>query len=350
MAGNSFGSAFRITTFGESHGPGVGVIIDGCPPRIDISEGDIQKEVDRRAPGSTPWATQRKERDRVKVLSGIFDGRTLGTPICLAVYNEDVDSKAYEPLMSIFRPGHGDFTYYKKYGIRDPRGGGRSSARENVARLAAGAIAKKVLFMENISILSFTRELGGIEIESFDPEEIQRNPLLCPDRVAAQRMMDLLKEAKDSGDSVGGVVEIRVEGCPAGLGEPVFDKLDADLAKALMSIGAVKGVEVGDGFRATRLFGSQCNDQITSSGFQSNHSGGILGGISNGEEIVVRVAVKPVPSIRKPQKTIDEMGEERTVKIEGRHDVSAIPRINPVCEAMVAIVLADHLLRWKAIK
>lgn len=350
MAGNSFGSAFRITTFGESHGPGVGVIIDGCPPRIDISEGDIQKEVDRRAPGSTPWATQRKERDRVKVLSGIFDGRTLGTPICLAVYNEDVDSKAYEPLMSIFRPGHGDFTYYKKYGIRDPRGGGRSSARETVARVAAGAIAKKVLFMENISILSFTRELGGIEIESFDPEEIQRNPLLCPDRVAAQRMMDLLKEAKDSGDSVGGVVEIRVEGCPAGLGEPVFDKLDADLAKALMSIGAVKGVEVGDGFRATRLFGSQCNDQITSSGFQSNHSGGILGGISNGEEIVVRVAVKPVPSIRKPQKTIDEMGEERTVKIEGRHDVSAIPRINPVCEAMVAIVLADHLLRWKAIK
>jgi chorismate synthase len=350
MPGNIFGHLFRITTFGESHGAGVGVIIDGCPPRISISEEDIQKELDRRIPAQNPWASQRRERDRIRVISGILNGKTLGTPICIIIDNEDRNSKSYESIREFFRPGHGDYTYFKKYGIRDPRGGGRSSARETVARVAGGAVAKKILSMEDIHIFSFTKEIGGIGIERFDPEEVEKNPIRCPDRDRAVRMMEILDKAKAIGDSVGGIVEVRVRGCPAGLGEPVFDKLDADLAKGIMSIGAVKGVEIGDGFQSARLMGSQCNDQITNAGFLSNHSGGILGGISSGDEIIIRVAVKPIPSIKKPQKTINESGEEGIIEIEGRHDVCAIPRINPVCEAMVALVLADHLLRWKAIK
>ncbi|MEE9612200.1 MAG: chorismate synthase [Desulfatiglandales bacterium] len=350
MAGNTFGSTFRITTFGESHGGGVGVIIDGCPPRIEITEEEIQRDLDRRRPGRTKWSSPRKEPDRIRVLSGIFDGKTLGTPICLIAYNEDADPKAYEGIKRLFRPGHADFTYFEKYGLRDPRGGGRASGRETLGRVAAGAIARKVLGTKGIDVLAFTKELGGVGIEKFDPAEIERNPVRSPDGIAAERMIERLMEAKASGDSLGGVVEIRATGCPVGLGEPVFDKLDADLAKALMSIGAVKGVEIGDGFSVARLTGSECNDQIAKTGFLSNHAGGILGGISNGEEIVARVAVKPIPSIQKPQQTIDENGEEAWIEVKGRHDVSAIPRINPVCEAMVSIVLLDHLLRLKAIQ
>lgn len=350
MSGNSFGLIFRVTTFGESHGGGVGVIVDGCPPRIEVTGEEIQGDLDRRRPAQTQWSSPRKEPDRIRILSGILGGKTLGTPICLMVHNEDADPKAYEGIKRLFRPGHADFTYFKKYGLRDPRGGGRASARETLGRVAAGAIARKVLMADGIHVLAFTRELGGVEIENFDPAEIERNPVKSPDGEAAGRMIECLMEAKASGDSLGGVIEIRVTGCPAGLGEPVFDKLDAELAKALMSIGAVKGIEIGDGFEVARMKGSQCNDPIGKTGFLSNHAGGILGGISNGEEIVARVAVKPIPSIQKPQQTIDEQGKETSIEVKGRHDVSAIPRINPVCEAMVSIVLADHLLRWRAIQ
>jgi chorismate synthase len=350
MSGNSFGSIFCVTTFGESHGGGVGVIVDGCPPRIEVTEEEIQRDLDRRKPAQAKWSSPRREADRVMILSGVFDGKTLGTPICLMVHNKDADPKAYEGIKRLFRPGHADFTYFKKFGVRDPSGGGRASARETVGRVAAGAIARKILMADGIDVLAFTRELGGVEITKFDPAEIEKNPLKSPDGEAAGRMIECLAEAKASGESLGGVIEIRANGCPAGLGEPVFDKLDADLAKALMSIGAVKGVEIGDGFAVARMKGSQCNDPIRKTGFLSNHAGGILGGISNGEEIVARVAVKPIPSIQKPQQTIDEQGEDAWIEVKGRHDVSAIPRINPVCEAMVSIVLADHLLRWRAIQ
>jgi chorismate synthase len=348
MGGNLFGTLFKITTWGESHGEALGVVVDGCPPKIDLSTEDVQKELDRRRPGQGKGSSPRKENDKVEILSGVFEGKTTGTPISLLIRNEDVDSSPYEEWKDVFRPGQADFTYQAKYGIRDYRGGGRASARESVGRVAAGAVAKKVLEKEKIEIIGYTLELGGIRAEKIDYSEIQRNTLLCPNRNAAMAMEKKIEEIKGQGDSLGGVVEILVRGCPPGLGEPVFDKLEADLAKALMSIGAVRGVEVGAGFRVARMLGSQCNDPIGPKGFEKNDAGGILGGISDGADIVLRVAVKPIPSISLEQRTVDQAMRPVSLKIKGRHDVSAIPRINPVCEAMVAIVLVDHLLKQKA--
>jgi chorismate synthase len=345
MSGNSIGVLFRVTTWGESHGKALGAVVDGCPPQIDLTESDIQTELARRRPGQHTSASPRKEEDIVEILSGTFEGKTTGTPISLIIRNRDADSAAYEELKDIFRPGHGDFTYAQKYGIRDHRGGGRASGRETVARVAAGAIAKKVASREGIEIIAYTLELGGISAEKISLAEINKNSLLCPDQKAAQRMETRLKEAREGGDSLGGIVAIMVRGCPPSLGEPVFDKIDADLAKALMSIGTVKGVEIGAGFQAARMTGSQCNDPITPEGFTTNHAGGILAGITNGDEIAIRVACKPISSIEKPQQTTDIHGNLTTVSIRGRHDVSVIPRIIPVCEAMVSIVLADHLVR-----
>jgi chorismate synthase len=349
MGGSTFGTIFKMTTWGESHGEALGVVIDGCPSRIKLSNEDIQKELDLRRPGRGRGSSLRQERDRVEILSGIFEGKTTGTPISLLIRNEDVDSSPYEEWKDAFRPGQADFTYQAKYGIRDYRGGGRASARETVGRVAAGAVARKVLERERIKIIGYTAELGGIRAEKIDYREIKKNGLRCPDRNAAISMEKKIEEAKHQGDSLGGIVEVLVRNCPPGLGDPVFDKLEADLAKALMSIGAVRGVEVGAGFKVARMLGSQCNDPIGPKGFEKNDAGGILGGISNGADIVLRVAVKPIPSISLEQRTVDRAMRPVSIKIKGRHDVSAIPRINFVCEAMVAIVLADHLLRQKAL-
>ncbi len=349
MSGNSIGLLFKVTTWGESHGPAVGAVVEGCPPFIPLTERDIQRDLKRRKPGRLRSASSRKEEDRVEILSGIFEGQTTGTPISLLIRNKDADSSEYDALKDVFRPGHGDFSYFKKYGIRDHRGGGRASGRETASRVAAGAIAKKVIAKEGMEILAYTLELGGIRAEHFSLNGITRNDFYCPDPQAALKMEEKLRETAKSGDSLGGIVEIVVMGCPAGLGDPVFDKMDADLAKALMGIGSIKGVEIGAGFEAARMTGSECNDPITPTGFLSNRAGGILAGITNGDDLIIRVACKPVPSIRKEQQTIDLLGNPVTLSIRGRHDIAVIPRIIPVCEAMVSIVLADHLLRQKAL-
>jgi len=348
MAGNSFGQTFKITTFGESHGKALGAVIDGCPAGIFLEEADFIKEMERRRPGRSSFETPRSEEDRVEILSGVFEGRTTGTPLSLLVGNRDVKSKPYGVLKNLFRPGHADYTYFKKFGHLDYRGGGRASARETAARVACGVVVRKVLAPLHINILGYTLELGGIRADRMDPDVIPQNPLYCADSDAVQPMLEALDSAREDGDSLGGVVEVRVSGCPAGLGEPVFDKLDAELAKAIMSVGAVKGVEVGAGFEAARLKGSENNDPIRSTGFASNRAGGILGGISNGDELVLRAAVKPIPSIMKPQETIDRNGRNATLELTGRFDVTAVSRIVPVVEAMVALVLADHYLRARA--
>lgn len=348
MAGSTIGLLFRVTTWGESHGPAVGAVVDGCPPGLEISREEIQAELDRRKPSALPWSTPRKEADRVEILSGVLEGKTLGTPICLMVRNLDSRSSDYEKIKDVFRPGHGDYTYFQKYGIRDHRGGGRASARETVARVAAGAIARKFIGTRGIRVSALTLELGGVVAREGVFEDPDGNPLRCPDPEAASRMISLLEEAGAEGDTLGGILEIRVKGCPPGLGEPVFQKMDADLAGALMSIGSVKGVEIGAGFRAARLKGSQCNDPLGPEGLLSNNAGGILAGITSGQEVVIRVACKPVPSIRREQKTVDQAGNPISLTLGGRHDVCVIPRILPVCEAMVCLVLADHLLRQRA--
>jgi chorismate synthase len=350
MAGNTFGKAFRVTTWGESHGPAVGAIIDGCPSGLPLSTEDIKRDMERRRPGKGGSTSPRKEPDKVEILSGIFEGKTTGTPISLIIYNKDADSKAYKHLQNIFRPGHGDITYLKKYGIRDHRGGGRASARETAARVAAGAVARQMLGLENIIVSAYTIALGSIETTERNFSEIVENRLYCPDNKSAARMEERIAEVRRQGDSLGGIVEVRASGSLAGLGEPVFDKLDAALAQALMSIGAVKGVEIGAGFAAAGMLGSENNDAIIPEGFETNNAGGILAGISNGDDIIARVAVKPIPSISKEQTTIDLENNPTTIKIGGRHDISAIPRIIPVCEAMVCLTLADHLLRQKAIQ
>ncbi len=350
MPGNSFGKLFRITTWGESHGKAVGVVIDGCPPKIPLDEEIIQNMLDRRRPGRSLTSTGRKEPDKAVIMSGLFEGMTTGTPVMIMIYNKDADSRAYEKYAELFRPGHGDITYMAKYGIRDWRGGGRASARETVARVAAGAVARAVLDRKKIKVLAYTVELGGVKAKKRDLGMIGRNMFCCPDMAAAEKMETQVISVKKEGDSIGGIVEILAKGVPHGLGEPVFDKLDADLAKALMSIGAVKGVEIGSGFKAAAMKGSENNDSLTPRGFSTNNAGGILAGISNGDDIVIRVAVKPIPSIRIEQDTIDRSGNPATISIKGRHDVSAIPRINVVCEAMVSLVLADHLLRQRAIQ
>jgi chorismate synthase len=349
MSGNVTGVLFRVVTWGESHGPATGAVIDGCPPRLALSEADIQGELDRRRPGKLPSASPRREEDRVEILSGVFEGQTTGTPISLLIRNRDADGAAYESLRDLFRPGHGDITYQAKYGIRDHRGGGRASARETAGRVAAGAVARKVIGQAGITVSARTLELGGIAARDLFPAAAVTGPLYCPDPEAEARMLKRLEEAGAAGDTLGGIVKILVRGCPPGLGEPVFGKMDADLAGALMGIGTVKGVEIGAGFAAARMTGSACNDPIGPEGFRTNHAGGILAGITSGAEIVLRVACKPIPSIARPQETTDIHGNPAVVTVKGRHDVSVIPRIIPVCEAMVCIVLADHLLRQRAI-
>ena len=343
MPGNCFGRLFRVTTWGESHGPAIGAVIDGCPPGIPLSREAIQRDLDRRRPGQA-LTSPRKEKDQVEILSGVFEGKTTGTPISLIIRNRDVRSGDYDALAEIYRPGHADRTTQQKYGIRDWRGGGRSSARETAGRVAAGAVARQFLALEGISVKACTVALGGIRARTMDWDEIDRNPLFCPDAESARAMEERIREVKAAGDSLGGIVEILAQGCPPGLGEPVFDKLDARLASALMSIGAVKGVEIGEGFAAADLLGSENNDPVTQGGYAANHAGGILGGISTGMDIVARVAVKPIPSISKPQQTVTRDGTPTTIEIKGRHDISAIPRIVPVCEAMVLLVLADFML------
>ncbi len=349
MPGNSFGRLFKITTWGESHGKGIGVVIDGCPSRIPIDENIIQSMLNRRKPGSSSASTKRVEPDKAIIMSGVFNGMTTGTPLMIMVENKDADPGAYEPYADIYRPGHGDITYMAKYKIRDWRGGGRASARETVARVDAGAVAKALLDRERTHVFAYTIELGGIKAQKRDLDQIKKNMFFCPDSKAAEKMHERIQYVKKMGDSVGGIVEIVAKGVPKGLGEPVFDKIDAELAKALMSIGAVKGVEIGTGFNAAAMLGSENNDPINSTGFDTNNAGGILAGITNGDDIIIRVAVKPIPSIRIEQKTVDQSGIQKSVSIKGRHDISAIPRINVVCEAMVNLVLADHLLRQKAI-
>jgi chorismate synthase len=348
MSGNTFGILFRVTTFGESHGKAIGAVIDGCPPNLDLGEEEIQRELERRRPGGHRASTSRSEEDRVEILSGVFEGKTTGTPIALLIHNRDADGRDYEELRNVFRPGHGDITYMKKYGIRDHRGGGRASGRETAARVAAGAIARKILAREGVEVFGCTVELGGVSIGTFSREAIAGNRLRCPDPGAAARMEQRLEETREAGDTLGGIVELHVEGCPAGLGEPVFDKIDADLAGALMGIGTVKGVEIGAGFGAARMKGSENNDPIIPGGFKSNHAGGTLAGITTGQEILIRVACKPISSIALEQETIDVHGHPAKIAIRGRHDACVIPRIIPVSEAMVCLVIADHLLRQKA--
>ena len=359
MSGNTFGTIFRITTWGESHGSAVGVVVDGCPAGLTLSAEDVQKELDRRRPGQSIASTARKEEDRAEINSGIFEGKTTGTPISMIVWNKDADSSAYDAIRNTPRPGHADYTYGAKYGIRDHRGGGRASARETVGRVAAGAVAKKLLAKEGIQILGYVAELGGIkaEISSMDLSDLrakaESNPIRCPDQEAAERMLQLLYETRRVGDSLGGMVNIVAKGVPAGLGEPVFDKLDADLAKALMSLGAVKAVEIGAGLESARLRGSQMNDSMIfregKVDFETNNAGGILGGISTGAPILCRIAVKPTPSISRKQCTVDiAANKDAEIEIKGRHDPAIPPRIVPVAEAMVAIVLADHLLRARS--
>ena len=357
MAGNTFGELFRVTTWGESHGLALGVVIDGCPSGMDLIEGDIQQALDRRKPSKGTVSTSRAEKDRVEILSGVFQGKTTGTPISLVIRNADAQSASYDDLKDIFRPGHGDYTYHKKYGIRDWRGGGRSSGRETVARVAAGAVAEKVITTAGMEVIAYTKSIGGIEMNSANlttgedfKKKVRENVLYCPDHAAAQAMEDLLADVRRAGDTLGGVVEIIVRGCPAGLGEPVFDRMDADLAKGLMSIGTVKAVEIGDGFAVAARKGSETNDPMGVSGFTKNSSGGILAGIATGQDIILRVYCKPIPSIALTQQTIDTDGRERSFEISGRHDICVIPRIVPVCEAMVCLTLADHWLRQKAVR
>ena len=356
MAGNTIGSVFRVTTWGESHGKALGAVVDGCPPGLYLDEADIQQALDRRRPSMSVSSTTRRESDKVEILSGVFEGKTTGTPVSLIIKNADAKSSSYDELKNIFRPGQGDFSYLQKYGIRDWRGGGRSSGRETAARVAAGAIAEKVIVQAGMDVIAYTQAIGTIAIDSDKmPSDknlkrvVRDNGLFCPDLQAAVAMEKKITAVRKKGDSLGGVVEIIVLGCPAGVGEPVFDKMDADLAKALMSIGSVKAVEIGDGMEASRRMGSEVNDQMNKKGFKTNHAGGILAGITSGEQIFLRAYCKPVPSIAKPQQTIDFKGKEQIIKIQGRHDICVLPRIVPVCEAMVMIVLADHLLRHKAI-
>ena len=349
MSGNSYGTIFKICTWGESHGEGVGVVVDGCPAGLALKEADIQKELDRRKTGQSKVTTTRKETDLIRILSGVFKGKTTGTPIALWVENQDADSSKYEEIKSKFRPGHADFTYLMKYGFRDYRGGGRSSARETVGRVAAGAIAKKLLARKRIKIIGYTKQIGPFIAERMDFKQIEKNIVRCPDKIIAQKMIDHVLNARKKGDSVGGVVELVVKGVQAGLGEPVFDRLDADLAKAMMSIPAVKGIEVGVGFGAATMYGSECNDPYTAKGkritTKTNHAGGIHGGISNGSDIILRLVVKPTSSINKIQNTVTTDGEKTKIRVEGRHDPCVSPRAVPIAEAMVALTLIDHLMR-----
>ncbi|TBL92792.1 chorismate synthase [Hafnia alvei] len=349
MAGNSIGQFFRVTTFGESHGIALGCIVDGVPPGIPLTEADLQHDLDRRRPGTSRYTTQRREPDQVRILSGVFEGITTGTSIGLMIENTDQRSQDYGAIKDLFRPGHADYTYEQKYGTRDYRGGGRSSARETAMRVAAGAIAKKYLKEKyGVQIRGCLTQMGDISCEITDWEQVEQNPFFCPDPSQLENLDELMRALKKEGDSIGAKVTVVAEQVPVGLGEPVFDRLDADLAHALMSINAVKGVEIGDGFAVVNKRGSENRDEITPEGFQSNHAGGILGGISSGQDIVAHLALKPTSSIMVPGKTINRQGEAVEMVTRGRHDPCVGIRAVPIAEAMMAIVLMDHLLRQRA--
>lgn len=348
MSWNTFGRVLRFTTWGESHGPALGAVVDGCPPGLALAEGDIQPFLDARKPGQNKFTTQRNEADLVRILSGVFEGKTTGTPISLMIENTDQRSKDYSEIAQAYRPGHADYAYDAKYGLRDYRGGGRSSARETAARVAAGAVAR--LAIPEVRILAYVSEIGGDAIDpaNFDEAEIANNPFWCPDAAAAARWAVLVDDARKAGSSLGAVVECVATGVPAGWGAPIYAKLDSDLASGMMSINAVKGVEIGDGFDVVALRGSQNRDEITKDGFQSNHAGGILGGISSGQQIIAHMALKPTSSITVPGRTINRFGEEVEMITKGRHDPCVGIRAVPIAEAMLAIVLMDHLLRQRA--
>ncbi len=340
-APNTLGDIVRLTTFGESHGPMIGAVLDGVRPGLPLSAADIQRDLDRRRPGHSPVATARREPDAVEIVCGVFDGKTTGAPIAMLIRNADSRSSHYEAIKDLFRPGHADFTFWQKYGIRDHRGGGRSSGRETAPRVAGGAVARKLLAERGVTVQAYTTQIGDIAAERIDHDQIDRNPVRCPDADATPRMEALILKAKERGDSVGGLVQVEANGVPPGLGDPVFSKLDARLAAALFSLGAVKGVEFGSGFACATLRGSEHNDPMEDGAFLSNHAGGILGGISSGQPILARVAVKPTPSVATEQKTMDVHGRNRRLNIEGRHDPCIVPRIVPVVEAMVALTLLD---------
>jgi chorismate synthase len=349
VAGNSFGRIFTVTSFGESHGPALGCVVDGCPPGLELTEADLQADVERRRPGTSQFTSQRREPDAVRILSGVFEGRTTGTPIGLIVDNVDQRSRDYDKIKDRFRPGHADYTYQQKYGFRDYRGGGRSSARETVMRVAAGAIARKYLRERlGLSIHGYLAQMGSIVLEPKDPTSAYDNPFFCPDPARVKELEDLIWKLREAGDSIGARVTVIAKGVPPGLGEPVFERLDADLASAMMGINAVKGVEIGAGFRAVEQRGSEHRDEMTPRGFKSNHAGGVLGGISSGQDIVVSLALKPTSSIVLPGDTIDVQGNPVEVVTTGRHDPCVGMRATPIAEAMMAIVLMDHYLRFRA--
>ena len=349
MSGNSFGNSFVVTTFGESHGVALGCVIDGCPPGLELSEEDIQKELDKRKPGSSKYTTQRKEDDEVRILSGVYEGKTTGTPIGLLINNKDQKSKDYDELKDVFRPSHADYVYSKKYGFRDHRGGGRSSARETAMRVAAGAVAKKYLKeIQDIEITGYLSQIGDIKISNFDLNQINENPFFSPDTEVLEDIENLIDKLRKEGDSIGAKIEVSVSNMPVGLGEPVFDKLEADLAKGLMSINAVKGFEVGKGFGLVSAKGSEVRDEMSPEGYLSNNSGGISGGISTGQEIKISIALKPTSSINKEGQTIDSSGESKKIQVKGRHDPCVGVRATPIAEAMTALVIIDHFLRNRA--
>ena len=346
MSGNTLGKLFTVTSFGESHGPALGCVVDGCPPGLELCESDMQRDLDRRKPGQSRFTTQRREDDAITILSGVFEGKTTGTPIGLLIHNKDQRSKDYSKIKEQFRPAHADYTYWKKYGVRDYRGGGRSSARETAMRVAAGAIAKKYLKERySIEVRGYLSQLGPIKIEGIDFEQVDQNPFFSPDESKVGEMEDFMTALNKEGNSIGAKIVVQASNVPAGLGEPVFDRLDADIAKALMSINAVKGVEIGAGFDSVAQKGTEHRDEITVDGFLSNNAGGILGGISSGQDIMASIALKPTSSIRIPGKSINTMGEPEEVVTTGRHDPCVGIRATPIAEAMLALVLMDHLLR-----
>ncbi len=352
MGGSSFGTVFRLTTFGESHGAAVGVIVDGCPAGLPLHVDDIQRDLDRRRVGQSRMSSARQEGDRVRMLSGVFEDHTTGTPITMMVENENARPSDYEAIKDLYRPGHADWTWDAKFGRRDWRGGGRSSARETIGRVAAGAVARKLLAAQGISVVGYTLQLMHLRARIVDEAEIERNPMRCPDPEVAAEMVALVEQARRELDSLGGIVEVVARGVPPGLGEPVFDKLEADLAKAMLSIPAVKGFEIGDGFAVAEARGSANNDPFIrradgTIGTASNHAGGVLGGISSGEEIVVRIAAKPPASIAREQQTVDRTADPAAITVKGRHDPTVLPRLVPVAEAMMLLVLADHWLRQR---
>lgn len=351
MSGNTFGTLFTVTTFGESHGPAIGCVVDGCPPGLGLAEEDIQPFLDKRKPGQSKYTTQRREDDKVQILSGVFEGKTTGAPIALLIHNTDQRSRDYEEIKNLFRPGHADFTYHHKYGHRDYRGGGRSSARETAARVAAGAIARVYLqrYLQ-VEIVGYLQQMGDLVLHVDDEQEINNNAFFCPNNRQIDELAQYIDRLRRQGDSVGARVKVLAKNVPVGLGDPVFDKLDATLAFAMMSINAVKGVEIGAGFAAVNQLGSAHRDQMSPQGFLSNHAGGILGGISTGQQIEVSMALKPTSSITTPGKTMNVFGEEVTVVTKGRHDPCVGIRAVPIAEAMMALVLMDHYLRYKALK